>query len=52
MNILYPLHITDFDTLLDGAKKEADTEGEEMIHIILYLENSDNVRFSVLNERF
>ena len=28
INIIYPLHVTVFDALLDNDKKEADTAGE------------------------
>ena len=31
MNIPYPLHVTDFDTLLGDKKKEAETAEEDII---------------------
>ena len=50
MNILYPLHITGFDTLLDDEKKEAEKSGEDMLCTIIYLESSDKASFSDLNK--
>ena len=50
MKILYPLHVKGFYTLTDSDKKEAETEGEEIICKILYLENSDKDRFSDLKK--
>ena len=49
--MLLPTHATGFDTLLDDAKKEAETAGEEMICEILYLENSDKSIFADLKKR-
>ena len=40
MKILYPVRVTGFDTLLDGDKKETETEREYMLCDILYLDNS------------
>ena len=51
MNILYPLHVTGFDTMSDDDKKEAETVLEEMLCTILYLENSDKDRFDDLKKR-
>ena len=45
MKILYPLHVTGFDTIPDDDKKEAETEGEEILSAILYLENPYKARF-------
>ena len=50
MKILYPLHVTGFDTLLDGDKKETETAREYMLYDILYLENSYKYRFADLNK--
>ena len=49
MKILYLLHVTGFDALPEGEKKEAETSGEYMLCAILHLENSDKARFSDLN---
>ena len=43
--IVYPLHITEFDAILDDDKKDADTSGEYIICGILYLENSEKSGF-------
>ena len=51
MRIIYPLHITVFDTLLDDDNKESETTWEEILYAILYLKNSDKDRFSELNKR-
>ena len=51
MNIRFPLHNTEFDSLQEDEKKEAEKEGEEMLCTILYLKNSDNARFTNLKKR-
>ena len=51
MKILYPLNVTGFDALSDDEKKEAYTEGEEIICAILYLENTDKARFNDIKKQ-
>ena len=51
MNISFPLHNTGFDYLQEDEKKEAEKAGEEMLCAILYLENSEKVRFANLKKR-
>ena len=43
--IVYPLHITEFDAILDDDKKDADISGEYILCGILYLENSEKSGF-------
>ena len=50
MKILYTLHVTAFDTILGGYKKETETSREYMICDILYFDNSYKYRFSDLNK--
>ena len=50
MKILYPLHTTGLDTLMEDGNKEAETAGEEILCAIIYLENSDKARFSDLQK--
>ena len=45
MKIIYPLHVTSFDTLSDDEKNEAETAGEDMMCSIIYLDNSYKARF-------
>ena len=51
MEIIYPLHVTGFDAISDNEKKEADTEVEEIIYAVLYLENSYKAMFDDLKKR-
>ena len=51
MKILLPLNATGFDALEDDEKKEAETAGEEIVHAILYLENSDKYTSAYLEKR-
>ena len=51
MKILYPSHVTGFETRLGDDTKEAETEVEEIIFAIFYLDNADKSRFSELNKR-
>ena len=51
MKILFPLKNTGFDYIKEDGKKEAENLGEEMLCAILYLENSEKVRFSDLKKR-
>ena len=51
MKILYPSHVTGFETQLGDDTKEAETELEEMIFAIFYLDNADKSRFSELKKR-
>ena len=50
-NIIFPMHNTGFDFLLEDEKNEADKSGEEMLCAIQCLENSDKSRFYDLNKR-
>ena len=50
MKMLYPLHVTGFDALLEDEKYEAEISGEEMLCAILYIENSNKDRFSDLKK--
>ena len=45
MKIIYPLHVTGFDTLPDDENNEAETAGEDMMCSIIYLDNSYKARF-------
>ena len=50
MKIIYIFYVTVVDTLQDDNKKEAKISGEEMLHAIVYLENSYKARFSDLKK--
>ena len=50
MKIIYPLHVTGFDTLLDDDKKESETLERDMFCAILYLDNSVKTRFFDINK--
>ena len=50
MEILLPLHTTEFDLPQENDNKEAETKEEEMLCAILYLENSDKDRFTDLKK--
>ena len=51
MEILFPLHNTGFDSLQEDYNKEAEKTGEEILCAILYMDNSEIARFSVLKKR-
>ena len=51
MQILFPFHNTGFDSLQEYEKNESEKAGEEILCEILYIENSDKVRFSDLKNR-
>ena len=51
MKILFPLHKTGFDSLQEYEKNDPVKSGEEMLCAILYMDNSDKVRFSDLKKR-
>ena len=51
MNILFSLHTTGFESLQENENKEAETVGEEILHAIKYIENSDKASFSDLKKR-
>ena len=51
MQIIYPLHATGFETLLDDDNKEVEKSGEEMICTILYLKNTYKAKSSNINKR-
>ena len=51
MKILFPFHTIGFDLLQENYRKEAETELEEMLCAILYIENSDKSRSSGLRKR-
>ena len=51
MKILFSLHTTGFGLLQKNEKEEVETSGEEMLCAILYLEDSDKVRFTELKKR-
>ena len=42
MKILYPFHVTGFESLLDEDNNEAKTAREEMLCAIFYLEHSED----------
>ena len=51
MKILFPFHNTGFDYPQEDKNKGSEKSGEEMLCMILYLDNSDKDRFSVLKKR-
>ena len=51
MKILYPLHVTGFDSLSENDNKEAETALEYIIYTIPYLENSYKSKFYDLKKR-
>ena len=51
MKIFFPLYNTEFDSLQEDEKKEAENAREEILCAILYLENSDKARFANLKKR-